>query len=103
MIDDIALHHEELRELCRRFHVRRLDLVGSAARDDFDPEHSDMDFLVEFDRAHPQAMKFRTYFGLKESLETLFGRSVDLVEESAVVNPYLKAEFERSRVPLFEA
>lgn len=103
MIDDIALHREELRKLCRRFHVRRLDLVGSAARDDFDPQRSDMDFLVKFDRTHPEAMKFRTYFGLKESLERLFGRSVDLVEESAVVNPYLKAEFERSRVPLFEA
>jgi predicted nucleotidyltransferase len=103
MIDDVALHREELCELCRRFHVRRLDLVGSAARDDFDPERSDMDFLVEFDRTHPEAMKFRTYFGLKETLEGLFGRSVDLVEERAVVNPYLKAEFERSRVPLFEA
>ena len=61
------------------------------------------DFLVEFDHAHPEAMKFQTYLGLKESLEKLLGRSVDLVEESAVVNPYLKAEFERSRVGLFEA
>lgn len=103
MIDEIDLHREELRDLCRRYHVLRLDLIGSAARDDFDPEHSDVDFLVEFDRAHPEAMKFQTYLGLKESLEKLLGRSVDLVEESAVVNPYLKAEFERSRVGLFEA
>jgi uncharacterized protein len=103
MIDDIALHREEVRNLCRRYHVRRLDLFGSAVRDDFDPERSDLDFLVEFDRSHPDAMKFRTYLGLKNSLEELLGRPVDLVEESAVVNPYLKAEFERSRVKLFEA
>jgi uncharacterized protein len=103
MIDEIALHGEELRDLCRRFHVRRLDLIGSAARDDFDPHRSDVDFLVEFDRGHPEAMSFDTYFGLKESLESLLGRPVDLVESSAVRNPYLKAEFERSRVALFEA
>jgi predicted nucleotidyltransferase len=102
MIDAISLHREELRELCRRYHVRRLDLIGSAARDDFDAARSDVDFLVEFDRTHPEAMSFDTYFGLKESLEGLLGRPVDLVEASAVRNPYLKAEFERSRVALFE-
>jgi predicted nucleotidyltransferase len=48
-------------------------------------------------------MSFDTYFGLKESLERLLGRPVDLVESSAVRNPYLKAEFEQSRVALFEA
>ena len=50
MIDEIALQKEELRALCRRLHVRRLDLLGSAARGDFDPEQSDVDFLAEFDR-----------------------------------------------------
>jgi predicted nucleotidyltransferase len=49
MIDAIQLRREELRALCRRFHVRRLDLFGSAARGDFDPERSDVDFLVEFE------------------------------------------------------
>jgi uncharacterized protein len=103
MIDDIVLHRDELSALCRRFHVRRLDVFGSAARDDFDPERSDVDFLVEFDSSHPDAMSFKTYLGLKESLEHLLGRPVDLVEPSAVSNPYFKAEVERSRVALFEA
>src|SRR5271169_370126 len=102
MIDEIELRREELRGLCRRFHVRRLDLFGSAARGDFDPERSDIDFLVEFDRGalkHP----FDAYFGLKEALEELFGRPVDLVEASAVRNPYLKASIDGSREPVFEA
>jgi uncharacterized protein len=60
MIDAIQLRREELRALCRRFHVRRLDLFGSAARGDFDPERSHLDFLVEFDRAHPDALSLRT-------------------------------------------
>jgi predicted nucleotidyltransferase len=103
MIDEIELHREELRGLCRRFYVRRLDLFGSAARGDFDPERSDIDFLVEFDREHPEALAFETYFGLKEALEALLGRPVDLVEPSAVRNPYLKASIEGSREPVFEA
>ena len=37
MIDEIALRRDELRAVCRRFHVRRLDLFGSAARSDFEP------------------------------------------------------------------
>ena len=67
MIDEIARNREELRALCRRFHVRRLDLFGSAARGDFDPERSDIDLLVEFDREHPDALSFDTYFGFKEA------------------------------------
>jgi hypothetical protein len=103
VIDEIELHREELRSLCRRFHVRRLDLFGSAARGDFDPDRSDVDFLVQFDRGHPDAFSLKTYFGLKESLEALLGRPVDLVEAGALRNPYLKASIERSREPVFEA
>lgn len=103
MLADIETHRKELSALCRRFHVRRLDLFGSAARADFDPKRSDFDFLVEFDRGHPDALSLATYFGLKESLETLFGRPVDLVEPRAVENPYLKASIDRSREPVFAA
>jgi len=103
MIEDIALHRAEMEALCRRFHVRRLDLFGSAARGDFDPQHSDLDFLVEFDQREPDALSLKTYLGLKESLEALFGRGVDLVEPGAVRNPYLKASIDQSREALFEA
>jgi len=102
MIDEIQAHREELRALCRRFRVRRLDLFGSAARGDFDPEHSDFDFIVEFDRSAPQN-PFDSYFGLKEGLEALLGRKVDLVELSAVRNPYLKASIEQNRENLYAA
>jgi uncharacterized protein len=102
MIDEIELHREELQAICRRFHVRRLEFFGSAARGDFDPEQSDIDFLVEFDRGHPEGLSLKTYFGLKESLEPLLGRPVDLVEPGAIRNPYLKASIDGSRLPVFE-
>lgn len=102
MINEIASHREELQALCRRFHVRRLDIFGSAARGDFDREHSDVDFTVEFERDTP-LHPFDAYFGLKEELEALFGRKVDLVELSAVRNPYLKASIEQSRENVYAA
>jgi uncharacterized protein len=103
MIADISSRREELRELCRRFHVRRRDLFGSASREDFDPARSDLDFLVEFDSCFVEALSLKTSFTFKESLEALFGRSVDLVEPGALRNPYLKASIEGSRKPVFEA
>jgi predicted nucleotidyltransferase len=103
MIAEISSHREELRELCRRFHVRRLELFGSATGDGFDPARSDLDFLVEFDPEAPEALSFKTFFSLKEALEALFGRSIDLVEPSAIRNPYFKESVERSRESVFEA
>jgi uncharacterized protein len=102
MIDKIESHRQELQALCRRFHVLRLDVFGSAARGDFNPKHSDFDFIVEFDRSAPQH-PFDAYFGLKEELEALLGRRVDLVELGAVRNPYLRASIEQSRENVYAA
>jgi uncharacterized protein len=102
MIADIALHGDELRELCRRFGVRRLEVFGSAARGDFDPARSDLDFLVEFQPAQPGAYA-DAFFGLKEALEQLFGRPVDLIAAAAIRNPYLRESVERTRALLYAA
>jgi uncharacterized protein len=67
MIAEISSHREELRELCRRFHVRRVDLFGSATGEDFDPARGDLDFLVEFDPKAPEALSLQTFFDLNES------------------------------------
>jgi predicted nucleotidyltransferase len=77
-------------------------LFGSAARDDFDPAQSDVDLLVEFDpTSHLGALE--QYFGLKEALEAVLDRRVDLVVASAVKNPYLRESIEHSQVMLYAA
>ena len=48
MQDFIHAKREEIADLCRKHHVRRLSVFGSAARDDFDPDSSDVDVLVTF-------------------------------------------------------
>ena len=87
--------------VCRRYGVRRLELFGSATTSSFDPNRSDLDFLVEFD-ADP-ARLFDRYFGLKESLETLFGRNVDLVTVGALQNPYFIEAVNETRQLVYAA
>ena len=103
MIADIALHRDELGQLCRRFGVRRLEVFGSAAREaNFDPARSDIDFLVEFQPLQSGAY-VDAYFGLKEGLEELFGRPVDLVSAASIRNAYFRRSVERTKAPLYAA
>ncbi len=103
MLPSIAERRAEIADLCRRFHVRRLELFGSAARgSDFDPARSDVDVLVEFDAASgiPDLDRF---FGLKDALAALFQRPVDLVMAGSVRNPFVRSTIERGRELLFAA
>jgi uncharacterized protein len=87
MIPLIEQHRPQIEELCRKYHVTRLELFGSAARGDFDPETSDFDFFVEFEDLGWQGSSKR-YFGVLHGLEDLLGRKIDLVEPVVVKNPY---------------
>ena len=102
MIPAIEERADELKRLCLQYGVRRLDLFGSAATGPYDPEESDLDFLVEFQPAALDAYA-DAYFGLLEALGRLFGRPVDLVVESAIKNPYFLQSVERTRTPVYEA
>lgn len=102
MHPSIAQHVAGIAAICRRHGIRRLEVFGSAARgDDFSPENSDADFLVEFAPAAPPGL--RSYFGAKAELEQLLGRGVDLVEPAAVRNPYVLAEIDRHRQLVYGA
>lgn len=94
MTNPIDLHREEVAALCRHSGARRLDVFGSATRDDFNPARSDLDFLVEFDEL-PPARYADAYFSLKEGLEGLFGRPVDLVTGTSLANPYFRERIAR--------
>ena len=97
----ISHNRSQIVELCRRYGVRKLDVFGSAARDDFDRNESDIDFLFEFDE-DPNALADR-FFGLLEGLEQLLGRKIDLVSNKDVRNPYFLQVVNRDRVTLYAA
>ena len=98
MIPLIEAKRSDLADLCRRHRVRTLELFGSAARGQSDPEAGDLDFLVAFDDDHVGA-----YFDLLFALEDLFGRRCDLVETAAIRNPYFLRAIADDRVMLFTA
>ncbi|MFZ4508989.1 MAG: nucleotidyltransferase family protein [Fimbriimonas sp.] len=81
-------HRAEVEMLCRRFAVTRLCLFGSALTDRWDPESSDLDFLVEYGPGYQELPPFERLVGLQMALEDLFHRKVDVVNLALARNPY---------------
>ena len=70
--------------------------------DRFDPAHSDIDFLVEFELL-AEGQHADAYFGLLEALESLFSRHIDLVMTRAIRNPYFLEAIQPTRTLLYAA
>lgn len=93
---------KEIEQICHQRKVQRIELFGSAAGAGFDPQHSDLDFLVTFHELGADQYA-DAYFGLKEDLEGLFGRSVDLVVAAAISNPYFRQAIDSTRTLVYAA
>lgn len=92
---------DKLAVLCRKRHVKRLALFGSAVGNRFDDQSNDIDFLVDF-LPIPPSTYADEYFGLLRELEALFDRPIDLVESKPIRNPYFKEAVEETQVSLYE-
>lgn len=82
---ELSLPKRKIAEFCRRHHIRRLSLFGSALRKDFRPS-SDLDLLVEFKPGHVPGLRF---FAIERELSELLGRKVDL-HTPASLSPYFR-------------
>lgn len=102
MVELIDKNRSALIGLCKRFGVLRLYLFGSSTTDRFQPDTSDLDFLVSFADRQPTGDYADRYLDLADELERLFDRSVDLVTEQSVRNPYFQRELEATRELLYE-
>ena len=92
----------QVRELCKKYHVSRLELIGSGATQDWNSQSSDLDFLVTFDTPPEGMLGFDQYMDLMLDLQRLYLRRVDLVEEKAVRNPYFLAAVNKQRTLIYE-
>ena len=99
IMDELMILKDEIADLCRRLEVVRLDIFGSAVHGRVD-EESDVDLLVTFSGS--SAGLFTRYFTLKEALQELLGRPVDLVTAESIRNPYLRADIDASRVNVYQ-
>ena len=102
MLTQITARRDEIAAICRRHHVRRLELFGSAGRGiGFDPARSDIDFLVEFHTDRTPALA--GFFALRKELSDLLGHPVDLLSAAALRNPYRRASIHATRIVVFAA
>ena len=101
MIAATLLEPAAIARACERYGVARLRVFGSALTDRFDPDRSDVDFLVDF---RPETHDLLgAYLGLKNELERITGRKADLVMSDAVENPYFAAEAFRAAQDVYAA
>lgn len=91
----IQQNMEGIAALCRKHRVRALWVFGSATTDAWEPESSDIDFLV--DLGEYDARVHRRFFGLMHDLGDLLGRSIDLLTINSLENPYFREEVEATR------
>ncbi len=99
MIDILRLARPQIAELCRQYGIRKLDVFGSAVSGAFDPATSDLDFVVDLGDDN-RGNNWR-YFDFADALESLLGRSVDLISERVVRNPYLRAEINETKQSIY--
>jgi len=104
MQDFILAQQEQIVELCRRHHVLRLSVFGSAARDDFDPTTSDVDLIVDFDiDAIANEEYSSNKWAFHDELSRRFQRKVDLLTWESVKNSYLLRSIQSANELLYAA
>lgn len=96
---DVKSYESRIKKICANLQLKKLAIFGSVATDKFSPK-SDIDILVEFDLRKNQNL-FNAYFTLKEELEGIFKRPVDIVVERSVKNPFFKRAIKATRKTLY--
>ena len=88
-----------IKKLCEQYNVRSFSAFGSVTRENFN-NNSDIDFVVDFNENDP--FKYTDlYFQLKEKLEKLLKRQIDLIEERAIKNQFFRKELNETKVLIY--
>jgi hypothetical protein len=98
MLQIPTVNEQELHDFCRRNHIRRLAVFGSASKGVASPE-SDIDVLVDFAPGHVPGLRF---FEIEDELSQLFGRRVDLNTRS-FLSRHFRDRVEREAVVRYAA
>lgn len=102
-LPQILLEHDPaIRQLCSSLAVRELRVFGSIMTSHFDPDRSDLDFLVEFQDPDKPGI-FDRYMALAEGLELIFQRPVDLITKQAMKNPVFRQTVNATSQALYAA
>lgn len=91
----------EVKEILKRKQVKRAYAFGSVCTESFNDE-SDIDILISFEEKLDPITYGENYFKIIEELESLLGRTVDLVTERTLRNPYLLKSINSSKLVIYE-
>lgn len=97
----LTTHIDEIKDICVSNKVRTLFAFGSITNDTFKAD-SDVDMVVDIAETDPLAYS-DSYFNLKEQLEAIFNRHIDLLEQKAIRNPSLKREIDQTKILIYGA
>ncbi len=89
----------DIKKLCQKNKVKHLYVFGSVMTDRFN-DQSDIDLIVDIDSKDPLDYA-DNYFNLKFALEELLKRQVDLLEDRAIKNPFLRDNIDKSKTLLY--
>ena len=98
-MNEVTRHIDQIRKLCGSNKVKSLFAFGSVLTDSFKSD-SDIDLVVDIDAKDPLTYS-DSYFNLKFQLEQLFNRKIDLLEQSAIKNPYLRKQIDETKVLIY--
>lgn len=90
---------ERIKQLCKEYRVKNFSVFGSVLTDRFSSE-SDIDFLVDFDEKDP-ILYTDLYFQLKDNLECILNREIDLIEERGIKNSFFRMEIDKTKVVIY--
>ena len=97
----IELNIQHINNLCRKYKVKTLAVFGSILTDRFNDE-SDVDLLVDFDTTNHEEWDYvDNYFSLRDGLESILGRKVDLIEEGGIRNPLFRKAVESQKKMIY--
>jgi predicted nucleotidyltransferase len=91
----VELNIEKIKNLCAKHKVSKLFVFGSVLKDTFTNE-SDIDLVVDFEQLDLSEYA-DNYFDLKDQLESIFNRPVDLLEEKGIRNPFLRKQIDNEK------
>src|ERR671918_729442 len=94
-IELIERNLEGIRALAQEYGVARLEVFGSVCTPEFDPESSDVDFLVEYPEGYDFGPWLGRYQDLEADLALLLGCKMDLVMTPALRNKWFRREAEK--------
>ena len=100
-MNELEIYTNDISQLCVKHKVKKLYVFGSVLANKFSTE-SDIDFIVDFEFTDLENYA-DNYYNLKFSLETILHRSIDLLEEKAIKNPYFKQSVNNQRQLVYAA